>query len=270
MWLSFSQPVVFNSLWPHGLQDARPVSPFPEVCPSSCPLHQWCDPVISSSDTLSPPLNLSQQQIFLQLFTSDDQDTCFNSSISPSNEYSVSIYLKIDCLDLLAVQGALRSLLQHHSLKASILQAALRLLYHSALPIVLDRWKAIALTIRTFVGRVMSLFFSTLFRFVIDFLPRIKDFLISWLQSPFAVILEPTKRKSVTTSTFSSSTCHEVMGLDTMILVSLIFSFKLALSLSSSTLIKRLFSSSLLSAVKSGITHISEVVDVSPAYLDYS
>ena len=97
------------------------ISRFPEVCPSSCPLHQWCDPVISSSDTLSPALNLSQQQIFFQLFTSDDQNACFNFSISPSNEYSGLISLKIDCFDLLAVQGTLRSLLQHHSLKASIL-----------------------------------------------------------------------------------------------------------------------------------------------------
>ena len=103
--------------------------------------------------------------------------------------------------------------------------------------------KTIALTIRTFVGRVMSLIFNTLSRFVIALLPRTNYLLISWLQSPTAVILEPKKRKSVTTSTFSPSMYHEVMGLDAMILVFfLVLSFKLALSFSSFTLIKRLFS----------------------------
>ena len=95
----------------------------------------------------------------------------------------------------------------------------------------------------------MSLLFNTLSRFVIAFLPRSKCLLISWLQSPFTVILEPKKRKSVTTSTFSPSICHEIMGPDA-ILVSLIFSFKPALSLSSFIPIKRLFSSSSLSAIR--------------------
>ena len=102
----------------------------------------------------------------------------------------------------------------------------------------------------SFVGRVMSLLFNTLSRFVIAFLPRSDCLLISWLQSPSTVILEPEKRKSVTTSTFPPSICHAVMGLDAMILVFLIFSLKLALSLSSFTLIKRLFSSSSLSAIR--------------------
>ena len=95
----------------------------------------------------------------------------------------------------------------------------------------------------------MSLIFNTLSRFVIALLPRTNYLLISWLQSPTAVILEPKKRKSVTTSTFSPSMYHEVMGLDAMILVFLIFSFKLTLSFSSFNLIERLFSSSLLSAI---------------------
>ena len=98
--------------------------------------------------------------------------------------------------------------------------------------------KTIALTIQTFVGRVMCLLFNILSRFFIAILPRSKCLLISWLQSASAVILEPKKRKSVTTSTFSPSICHEVMGLDAMILVFLIFSFKLVLSLSSFSLIK--------------------------------
>jgi len=110
--------------------------------------------------------------------------------------------------------------------------------------------KIIALTIRTFVGRVMSLLFNTLSRFVVTFLPRSNCLLISWLQSASTMILEPKKRKSVTASTFSPPICHEGMGPDTMILVFLILSFKLALSLSSFTLIKRLFSSSSLSAIR--------------------
>ena len=110
--------------------------------------------------------------------------------------------------------------------------------------------KNIALTIWTFVGRVMSLLFNTLSRFVIAFLPKSNYLLISWLQSPSTVILEPKKRKSATTYTFSPSICHEGMGLDAMILAFLIFSFKPALSLSSFAFIKRLFSYSLLFAIR--------------------
>ena len=121
-------------------------------------------------------------------------------------------------LDLLAAQGTLKSLLQHHSLKASILQ-------HSAFFIVqlphpyMTSGKTIALTRWTFVGKVMSLLFNMLSRLVITFLPRSKRLLISWLQSPSAVILEPPKIKSATVSTVSPSICHEVMGLDAIILV---------------------------------------------------
>ena len=110
--------------------------------------------------------------------------------------------------------------------------------------------KITALTIWTFVGKVMSLLLNTLSRFAIAFLPRSQCLLISWLQSPSAVVVEPKNRKFVTASTFSLSICHEVMGLDAMILVFLILSYKLAFSLSSFTLIKRLFSSSLLSATR--------------------
>ena len=106
--------------------------------------------------------------------------------------------------------------------------------------------KAIALTWQTSVGKVMSLFFNILSRFVIAFLPRSKCLLIPWLQSPSAVILEPKKVKSVTAYTFSPSICHEVMGPDAMILVF----WMLSLSLSSFTLIKRLFSYSSLSAIR--------------------
>ena len=110
--------------------------------------------------------------------------------------------------------------------------------------------KTIALARWTFVGKVMSVLFNTVSRFVIAFLPGSKHLLISWLQSPPAVILEPKKIKSGTVSIVSPSVCHEVMGLDAVILVFWMLSFKLTFSLSSFTFIKRLFSSSLLSAVR--------------------
>ena len=173
----------------------------------------------------------------------------FNFSISPTNEYSGLISLKINLFDIFAAQGSLKSLLQQHSLKSSILwHAAFFTVQLSQLYVSTE--KIIAFTIQTFVGRVMSLLFSTLSKFVIAFPQRSKHLLISWLQSTSTVILEPQKRKSVTTFTFSLSICHEAMGPDAMILVLLIFSFKLALSFSSFTLIKRLFSSSLLSAIR--------------------
>ena len=110
--------------------------------------------------------------------------------------------------------------------------------------------KTIALTIWTFVGKVIFLLFNTLPRFVIAFLPRSKRLLVSWLQSPPAVILEPKKIKSATVSTLPPSICHEAMGLDAVILIFAMLSFKPALSLSSFTLIKRLFFSSLLLAIR--------------------
>ena len=132
----------------------------------------------------------------------------FSFSISPSNEYSGLISFRMDWLHLLVVQGTLKSLLQHHSSKASILQ-------HSAFFIVqlsppyMTTGKTIALTRWTFVGKVMSLLFNMLSRLVTIFLPRSKHLLISWLQSPSAVILEPPKIKSLTVSTVSPSICHE-------------------------------------------------------------
>ena len=121
-------------------------------------------------------------------------------------------------LDCLAVQGILKSLLQHHSSKASILPV-LSFLYSPALHPYMTTGKTITLTSQTFVGKVMPLLFNMLSRLVITFLPRSKRLLISWLQSPSAVILEPKKIKSVTVSTVSPSICHEVMGPDAMILV---------------------------------------------------
>ena len=116
----------------------------------------------------------------------------FSFSISPSNEYSGLISFRMDCLDLLAVQGTLKSLLQHHSSKASILRCSAFFIVQLSHP-YMTTGKTIALTRQTFVGKVMSLFFNMLSRFVTTFFPRSKRLLISWLQSPSAVILEPPK-----------------------------------------------------------------------------
>ena len=139
----------------------------------------------------------------------------FSFSISPSNEHPGLISFRMDWMDLLAVQGTLKSLLQYHSSKALIFR-------HSAFFIVqlshphMTTGKTIALTKRTFVGKVMSLLFNMLSRLLITFLPRSKCLLFSWLQSPSAVILEP---KVIKSATVSPSLCHEVTGLDAMILV---------------------------------------------------
>ena len=185
----------------------------------------------------------------------------FRCSIRPSNEYSGLISFSMDWLDLLAVQGTLKSLLQHHNSKASILQ-------HSAFFMVqllhpyMTTGKTIALTRWTFVGKVTSLLFNILSRLIIAFLPRSKCLLSSWLQSPSAVISEPKKIVSYCFHYFSIY-CHEVMGLDAMILVFWMLSFNPTVSLSSFTFMKRLFSSSLLCRKGTAIC-ISEVIDIFP------
>ena len=143
-------------------------------------------------------------------------------NISPFNEHSGLISFRMDWLDLLAVQRTLKcaplKVLQHHSLKASILQQLsffMVLLSHPYMTI----GKIITLTRWTFVSKVMSLPFNMLSRFVINFLPRSKHLLTSWLKSTFAVTLEPKKIKSVIVSIVSPSICHQVIGLDVMILV---------------------------------------------------
>ena len=149
----------------------------------------------------------------------------FSFSISHSNEHPGLISFRMDWLDLLAVQGTLKSLLQYHRSKASIFQ-------HSALFIVqlshlyMTTGKTIALTRQNFVDKVMSLLFNMLYRLVITFFLRSKHLVISLLQSPSAVILETRKIKSATVSTVSPSIFHEVMGLDAMILVFWMLSFK--------------------------------------------
>ena len=143
----------------------------------------------------------------------------FSFSIIPSKEGIPGlISFRMDWLDLLAVQGTLKSLVQHHNLKASILRHPAFFIVQLSHPYVITG-KTIALTRQTLVGKVMSLLFNTLSRLVITFLSRGKRLLISWLQSPSAVILEPPKIKPLTFSIVSPSIYHEVMGLDTMILV---------------------------------------------------
>ena len=186
----------------HGLKHGRPLSPspVPGVYSNSCPSKWWCHPTISSSDgpfssclqsfpasgSFQPVSSLHQVAKVLE----------FHLSISPSNDYSGLTSFRMDWLDLLEVQGTLKSLLQHHSSKASIL-------WHSAFFIVqlshpyVTTGKAIALTRWTFFGKVMSLFLNMLSRLVITFLPRSKHLLISWLQSPSAVILESQKINSL-------------------------------------------------------------------------
>ena len=152
----------------------------------------------------------------------------FSFNIRPSKEHSGLISFRMDWLDLLAVQGTLKSLLQHHGSKASILQCSAFFTVQLSHP-CMTTGKPIALTRRTFVGKVMSLLLNMLSRLVITFSPRSKRLLISWLQSPTAVILEPQKIKSDTVSTVSPPISHEVMGPDAMF-----FNFSLNLAIRSS------------------------------------
>ena len=217
--VQFSHSVVSNSLWPHGLQHARPPcpSPTPGVYPNSCSLSRWCHLTISSSVA---PFSSCLQSFassgsfqMSELFAWGGQSLGVSASISvlPMNTQDWSF--RMDWLDLLAVQGTLKSLLQHHSSKASILWCSAFLIVQLSHP-YMTTGKTIALTRRTFVGKVMSLLLNMLSKLVITFLPRSKRLLISWLQSPSAVILEPQKTKS---ATVSSSICHEVMGPDALI-----------------------------------------------------
>ena len=182
----------------------------------------------------------------------------FSFNISPCNEYSGLTSYWIDWFDLLAVQVTLKSLLQHHSSKISIL-------WHSAFFMVqlshpyMTTGKTIALTIQIFVGKVMSLLFNMLSRFVIAFLSKSKCLLTSRLQALYAVIFEPKKIKSITISIVSPSICHDVMGPDVMIFIFWMLSLKSAFSLFSFPSSRGSFSSPSLSAIW--------VVSASSAYL---
>ena len=199
--VQFSHSVVSDFLQPNGLQQIRPPcpSPAPGVYPNSRPLSQWCHPTISSSvvpfssHLQSFPASGSFQTS--QFFASGGQSIgVFSFNISPSNEYSGVISFRMDWLDLPALQGTLKSRLYHHSSKASILWRSAFFIVQLSHP-YMTTGKIIVLTRQTFVGKVMSLLFNMLSRLVITFLPRSKHLLISWLQSPSAVILEPKKKK---------------------------------------------------------------------------
>ena len=184
--VQFSRSVMSDSLWPHELQHARPPcpSPIPGVHPNLCPLCWWYHPTVSSSvvpfssSTQSFPASGSSQMS--QLFASVAKILEFQLHISSSNEHPGLFSFRMDWLDLLAVQGTLKSLLQHHSSKASILQCSgffIVQLSHT----YMTNGKTIALTRQTFVGKVMSLLFNMLSKLVITFLPGSKRLFISWL-----------------------------------------------------------------------------------------
>ena len=188
----------------------------------------------------------------------------FSFSSSPYKEYSVLISFRIDWFDLFVVQGTLKSLLQHHSSKESILWCSVFFMVVLSHP-YMTTGKITALTIRTFASKVISLLFNMPPRFVKAFLPRSNCFLILWLQSPSTVILQTKKMKTVTVSTFSLSICHKVIRLDAMILVFWILSSRPAFD-SSFTLIMRLFSCSLLSAITVSSAYLKLLI-IPPAIL---
>ena len=171
-----------------------------------------CSPLLLLP-SIFPRIRVSSNESALHMMWPKYWSFCFN--ISPSNEHPGLISLRMDRLDLLAVQGTLKGLLQHHSSKASILWCSAFFTVQLSHP-YMTTGKTIALTRRTFVGKVKSLLFNMLSRLVITFLPKSKHLLISWLQSPSTVILEPQKIKS---ATVSPSISHELMGPDAMILV---------------------------------------------------
>ena len=211
MSFQFRCSVMSDSLRPNGLQYASPPcpSPTPAVYSNSQPVSWWCHPTISSSVVpfssclqIFPSTRVSSNESVLPIRWPKNWN--FSFSISPSSEFSGLTSFRIDWFDLLAVQGNLKSLIQHHSSKASILQCSAFFILQLSHPNMTTR-KIIALTRWTFVGKVTSLLFNMLSRLVITFLPRSKRLLVSWLQSPSAVILEPKKIMSVTVSTVSPS-----------------------------------------------------------------
>ena len=223
--VQFSHSVVSNSLWPHESQHARPPCPSStlRVFPSSCPSNQWCHPAISSSVV---PFSFCPQSLpasgsfsMNQLFTSSGQSIWVSASASvlPMNTQDWSPlewtgWISLQSKGLSTVFS--NTTVQNH-----------QFFRHSAFFTVqlshpyMTTGKTIALTRWNFVGKIMSLLSNMLSMLVRTFLPRSKHLLISWLQSPSAVILEPPKIKSDTASTVSPSICHEVMGPDAMILV---------------------------------------------------
>ena len=210
-----------DSLQPHESQHTRPPCPSPTPGVSSKPM---CIELVMPSNHLilcRPLLLLPSIFPSVRVFSNESalrirwpKYWSFSFNISPTNEHPGLISFRVDWLDLLAVQGTLKSLLQHHSSKASILLHSASFIVQLSHP-YMNTGKTIALTRWTFADKVMSLLYNMLSRF----LPRSKRLLISWLQSPSAVILEPRKIKSATVSIVSPYIHHEVMRTDAMILV---------------------------------------------------
>ena len=206
-----------NSMWPYGVQYTRLPCPSlsPGVCSNLCPLSQWCHfnhLILCCLLLLLPSIFPSMRGFFpneLALHIRWPKYWSFSFSISPSNEYWGLIFFSTDWLDLLAIQGTFKSLLQHHSSKASVLWCSAFFMVQPSHPSI-TTGKTIALTIQTFVRKMMSLLFNTLSRFVIAFLPRSKHLLISWLWLLSTVTLEPKKVKLATVSIVSPSICHEL------------------------------------------------------------
>ena len=192
--LLFSCQVVCDSLGPHGWHHTRPPCPSSSLrlCPSSGPLSRWCHPTISSSwPLLLLPSIFPSIRVFSNesaLLTRWPKYWSFSFSVSPSSEYSGLISFRISWFDLLAVQVTLKKLLHHHSSKASVLQCSAFFMVQFAHPYITTR-KTIALTIQTFVGKVMSMLFNMPSRFVIAVLPRSKHLLISWLNAQCKQVL---------------------------------------------------------------------------------
>ena len=216
-----------NSLQLHGQHHTR--------LPYLCPLSQWCHPTISSSVVplssclLSFPALGSFPMSWLLASGGQRIGTSASASVFPMD---IQGWFPLGLTSLISLQskGLSKVFSNTNSSKASILQHSAFFMVQFSHP-YMTTGKTMALTIWTFAGRVISLLFNTLSRFVIAFLPRSKHLLISWLQSPYAVILEPKKIKSVTVSTVSPSICLEVMGSDATIFVFWMLSFKPAFSL---------------------------------------
>ena len=215
--VQFSCSVVSDSLRPHESQHARPPCPSPTlgVHPNSCPLSPWCHPTISSSAVpfSSCSQSFQHQGLFKWVRSSHQVAKILEFQLQhQSFQWTPGlISFRMDWLDLLAVQGTLNSLLQHHNSKASILRHSIFFMDPLSHP-YMTTGKTIALTRRTFPGKVMSLLFNMLCRLLITFLPKSKCLFISWLKLLYAVILEPKKIKSATVCTVSPSICHEWWG----------------------------------------------------------
>ena len=232
----FSHSVLPDSLRPHELQHARPPVHHQLLELTQTHVHRVGDAInhLILCHSLPAPSLFQHQGIFQWVSSSHEVAKVLEFQLQhQSFQWTPRmIYFRMDWLDLLAVQGTLKSLLQHHSSKASILQRSAFFTVQLSHP-YMTTGKTLALTRWTFVGKVMSLLFNMLSRLVITCLPRSKHLLILWLQSLSAVIWEPRKIKSVTVTTVSPSICHEVMGPDAMILVFWMLSFKPTFSLSS-------------------------------------